>query len=155
MGALNASHFTNYPPLNQLIFALAGILSGKSILGAVVVLRSVIILADLGTLYFGRKLLQKLKLPEHQIFWFILNPFIIIELTGNLHFEGVMIFLLILSLYFLVTKKWILSAVFIALSISLKLLPLIFLPLLFRFFRRENEGSQFELCESSSFIILS
>jgi len=140
MGALNASHYTNYPPLNQLIFALAGILSGKSILGAVVVLRSIIILADLGTLYFGRKLLKKLKLPEHQIFWFILNPFVIIELTGNLHFEGVMIFLLILSLYFLIEKKWILSAVFIALSISLKFLPLIFLPLLFKFFSKKNEA---------------
>ena len=140
MGALNASHYTNYPPLNQLIFTLAGILSGKSILGAVVVLRSVIILADLGTLYFGRKLLKKLNLPEYQIFWFILNPFIIIELTGNLHFEGLMIFLLILSLYYLVIKKWILSAVFIALSISLKLLPLIFLPLLFRFFSKKNNA---------------
>ena len=29
MGALNGSHFTNYPPLSQLCFIIAGILRGK------------------------------------------------------------------------------------------------------------------------------
>ena len=73
MGALNAGHYTNYPPLNQLLFAIAGVLSGKSIVGAVVVLRFIIIGADLGVLYFGRKLLRNLKLPESRIFLYLLN----------------------------------------------------------------------------------
>jgi hypothetical protein len=143
MGDLNASHYSNYPPINQLYFVLAGLFAGKSILGSALVMRLVIIAADFGTLYFGKRLLEKLNIPAHHIFWYILNPFIIIELTGNLHFEGVMIFFLIWSLYLLHSGKWQLSAVIFALSVSVKLIPLIFLPLFYQWFinkkTREDE----------------
>lgn len=136
MGALNASHYTNYPPLNQLCFFIANLFPGKSILSSVIGLKLIIIAADFGTLYFGKKLLEKLNLPVKNIFWYILNPFIIIELTGNLHFEGVMIFFLIWSLYLLHIDKWKLAAVVFACSVSIKLIPLMFLPLFFKWFRK-------------------
>ncbi len=132
MGVLNGSHFTNYPPVNQLCFVIAGLFAGKSILGSAIVMRIIIISADLGTFYFGKKILEKLNIPIHNIFWYILNPFVIIELTGNLHFEGVMLFFLVWSLYLLHQKKWKLAAIVFACSISIKLIPLIFLPLLFK-----------------------
>ncbi|MEM6515988.1 MAG: glycosyltransferase 87 family protein, partial [Bacteroidota bacterium] len=138
MGALNGSHFTNYPPIKQLCFTVAALFSGHSIIGSVVVLRLLIVLADFGTFFFGRKLLKKLNLSESNIFWYILNPFIIIELTGNLHFEGIMIFFLVLSLYLLHQKKWMWAGVVFALSISVKLIPLLFLPLFFKFFRKDD-----------------
>ena len=138
MGALNAGHFTNYPPINQLCFVIAGLFASKSILGSVVVMRLLIIAADFGTLFYGKKLLEKLNIPTHNIFWYILNPFIIIELTGNLHFEGVMIFFLVWSLYLLHIGKWKFAAVVFALSVSVKLIPLLFLPLFYQWFNKQN-----------------
>ncbi|MBL4604673.1 MAG: mannosyltransferase [Flavobacteriaceae bacterium] len=138
MGALNGSHYTNYPPANQLCFVIAAIISNSSILGSAIVLRVLIILADIGILYFGKKILDKLNLPIHNIFLYALNPFIIIELTGNLHFESVMLFFLVWSLYLLLQKKWIWAAVLLGVSVSVKLIPLLFLPLFFQWFKNQN-----------------
>ncbi len=144
MGDLSAGNYTNYPPLNQLIFALAGWLAGTNLLYPVLIFRIIIILADFGTLYFGRKLLRSLGLGEYRIFWYFLNPFIIIELTGNLHFEGVMVFFLVWSLYLLHQRKWMWSAIMFGLSVSVKLLPLMLLPLLLRYFSGNNSNNESE-----------
>jgi len=129
MGALSAGHYSNYPPIHQLPFIIAAMLFKHSILGSVVVLRLILIAADLGILFFGKKLLRKLHLPTRNIYWFILNPLVIIELTGNLHFEGLMLLFFIMALYYIHTQKWHLAALTMALSIAVKLAPIISLPL--------------------------
>lgn len=133
MGSLSAKHYSNYPPLNQLIFGLAALIGGKSIFGSLVVMRLTIILADLGIFYFARKLLKNLNKSPQLIFWYFLNPLVIIELTGNLHFEGVMLFFFISSMFLLSREKWKWAAVILACSISIKLVPLLFLPLFLRY----------------------
>ena len=135
MGQLNGSNFTNYPPINQLCFVLANLFNSNSIFGSVIVMRIQIILADIGILYFGKKLLEQLHLPVSAIFLYFLNPFIIIELTGNLHFESVMLFFLVWSLYLLHAGKWKTAAVVLACSIAVKLIPLLFLPLFYQRFK--------------------
>ncbi|RKF05287.1 uncharacterized protein DUF2029 [Tenacibaculum lutimaris] len=138
MGQLNGSHYTNYPPINQLCFLLAALFSKHSILGSVIIMRILIILADIGILYFGKKLLKKLQLPVHNIFLYILNPFVIIEFTGNLHFEPVMLFFLVWSLYKLQQQKWIWAGVLLACAVSVKLIPLLFLPLFYQWFIKND-----------------
>ncbi len=138
MGNLNASHYSNYPPLNQLCFFIAALFAKNSILGSLVVFRIILLAADVGIIYFGRKLLLSFNLQPKLIFLYILNPFVIIELFGNFHFEGVMIFFLLWSLFLLQQQKWKWAAVIFACSVSLKLLPLLFLPLFFKHFKTKK-----------------
>ena len=145
MGTLNGSHFTNYPPISQLGYLIAAIFTNKSILGSAMVFRILLILADVGTFFFGKKLLASLKIPTHHIFWYILNPFIIIELTGNLHFEAIMVFFLVWALYLLHKGYWYWAGVIFAFSISVKLIPMLFLPIFFQKFvlaQKENQKSK-------------
>ena len=138
MGTLSAQHFSNYPPLHQLPFVLAALITGKSIIGSVVVFRILIILTDVGILVFGKKLLNALALPTKNIFYYFLNPLVIIELTGNLHFEGLMLFFLVWALYFLYQNKSGRSAIFMSFSILTKLLPILLLPLLIHRLKPKN-----------------
>ena len=145
MGSLNASHYSNYPPLNQLFFGIGSLFGGSSILGSAVAMRLLIILADIATLLFAKKILDHLKLPIKKLWWFYLNPFIILELTGNLHFEGVMIFFIVASFYTLLKSKWLLSAILFGCAISLKLIPLLLLPVFFWWFvKREQFAASFK-----------
>jgi len=131
MGNLSANNYTNYPPLNQLLFWLPSIFS-KSIIFHIIFYRVIMIAADVGTLIISMKLLKILNINEKNILLYFLNPFIIIELTGNLHFEAVMIFFLVLSFYLLQINKRIFSSVFFAFAVLIKLIPLIFLPFIIR-----------------------
>ncbi|MGI9543196.1 MAG: glycosyltransferase 87 family protein, partial [Cyclobacteriaceae bacterium] len=130
---LNSSeYFTVYPPLNQLIFWLSTYLFPSSQLGSIVVLRLIILVAELGTIYLMRNLLKTNQLPEKNVLLYSLNPLVIVELTGNLHFEALVIVFLLWSLLALHKTKLVTAAVTLGLSIGSKLVPLIFLPLLLK-----------------------
>ncbi len=129
MGGLSARNYSNYPPLNQLLFALSAWLGGQGVMGPLLAMRGLILFADLGILYFGRQLLKAINRSPHLAFWYFLNPLAIIELSGNLHFEGVMLFFFMAAMYLLFKMRWFWAGVLFAASIALKLVPLIFMPL--------------------------
>lgn len=119
------NYYTVYPPLNQLIFAASAALSQGSLFGNIVALRVFIFLAEISLLF----VIVKSKYSD-KFNLYAFNPLIIIELTGNLHFEGVVMCFLILAYNF--RKKILLSAFLFACAVCVKMLPLIFIPLIIR-----------------------
>jgi hypothetical protein len=132
MGDLNAGNYSNYPPLSQFIYAVCAFLSRGSIVGFIICLRLILIAFDVVFVVFARKLLKLLDKNEKLLFWYVLNPLCILEITGNLHLEGVMIALFVASVYVLVKYKIILSSVLLSLSVSAKLLSLVFFPFMLK-----------------------
>ena len=126
------AYFTIYPPVAQANFAIACWLFPNSLLGSAIVMKLFLLGFEIGSLYLIRCLLQQFKLPAKNILLYALNPLIIIEIIGNLHFEGGMIFFLLLAYYLLTQEKWLPSALAMAFAIASKLLPLIFLPFLIK-----------------------
>lgn len=121
-------YFAIYPPVAQYVFWIAVKISPHSILGSVMVMRVLVLIAEFGTILLMKKLLEKFNQPEKNVLFYSLNPLIIMELTGNLHFEVFVIFFLLLAAFFLTRKALISSAAGISLAICTKLMPLIFLP---------------------------
>jgi len=123
------NYYTVYPPLNQLIFAASATLSKGSLFGNVIALRIFILLAETCLLF----MLMKNKLSD-KFNLYSFNPLIIIELNGNLHFEGVVMCFLVLALSMGVKdrKSLVFSSFLFACAVCVKMLPLIFIPLIIK-----------------------
>ena len=122
-------YFTVYPPFSQIIFWIAASLFPDSILGSIVAMRIFVLAAEMGSLLLIRKLLPIFGLAPKNILIYALNPLIILELTGNLHFEAFVILFLLLAIYFVYRSGIWQAGISMGLSIGAKLLPLILLPL--------------------------
>jgi uncharacterized membrane protein len=126
------NYYTVYPPTCQFIFGLSAKLFGGNILGNIIMMRIFILLAEFGSILLLYRLTKIFRLRPSLVFIYAFNPLVILELTGNLHFEAFMIFFLLLAIYLLAKERQIFSAISFAIAIDIKLLPLIFLPLLIR-----------------------
>ncbi len=127
MGPLSAGNYSNYPMLNQLMFAF-----GASVEHPHYVYRFLIVLADI--IAFGI-LLKLIQSQEHKV-WalgaYFLNPLVIIEGTHNLHFEPLMVVFFLSALYALKVKRPVQAGWMYAASVLTKLMPLMLIPLLLR-----------------------
>lgn len=134
------NYYTIYPPINQVYFALAA--CGKNIYLSAVIIKLLIFLTEMIGLRYLILLLGKWNIDKRNACFYFLNPLVIIEGIGNVHFEVAMLALLSAGLYYFFERKMVLSAFFIALSIGVKLLPLMILPYLF-FKLEKSEKIQF------------
>jgi alpha-1,6-mannosyltransferase len=130
---LNSPHYYSvYPPVCQFIFGGAARLFPASDSGFASCLRVIILAAEVGTAWLLLALLPALGGPPERALRYLLHPLVIVELTGNLHFEGIMVFFTLLALWLLSRQRGKASAVALGLGIATKLLPLLALPLLIR-----------------------
>ena len=126
-------YYSVYPPLAQVIY-LIGSFYGLSIWGSSLVMKLILLSIECLGCFYLIKLLKLVFKVENQAYYlgvlYFLNPLLIVEGVGNIHFETIMLSLLAISFYYLYEKKWVLASLFLALSISTKLIPIILLPFL-------------------------
>ncbi len=131
------NYFSVYPPANQLIFALASLIGGEGILLSIVTLRLVVIGFEAGVVILLWKLAHLIPVHRKQVLLYALNPLVILEITGNLHFEGVMLFFVLLCLYsFLKNEKRL--GVWFGMAVGVKLTPLILGLIWLRYLKRNQ-----------------
>lgn len=133
MGELSAQHYSNYPPINQLGFFFSVRWLPNHLLGTVVIMRLLLIITEIGLFLITQRILRQLDLPLKRLGWYYLNPLIIIELTGNLHWEGMMLFFFALGWWLLLKQKNTWATIAFAFSVATKLIPLLLLPVFVRF----------------------
>lgn len=120
-------YYSVYPPLLQYIFGISAML-GKSLQGFVTVMSLFVLVAEIGTFFLLKKLLEIFKLPLNKIGIYWLNPLTIMELCGNLHGEVFMILAVTAALYFYKTKKALLIGIALSIAVLTKLYPILFVP---------------------------
>lgn len=132
------AYHTVYPPVCQAVFAASVWLFPNSAAGGVFVMKTFLWLCEMGTV-----LLLGSRAWGASARWkaaaYALNPLAIVEVSGNAHFEGAMVFFLIAGLTALwraeaaVTGPWrrsVWAACNWALATASKMVPLLFLPVL-------------------------
>lgn len=125
-------YFTVYPPLHQALTALGPWFFPSSLFGQIVVLRLEILAAEIATVWLMLRLLDRYRLARANVLLYALNPLVVVELTGNLHLEGIMLAFLLGAVFFLEQRRWLSSALSWGAAVAVKLVPLVFLPLLVR-----------------------
>ncbi len=132
-GLLNSpEYYTVYPPVSQVIYWISS-WGDISYTSSALIIKLCILGAEIGSFFFFILILRLIDLQAHRFLLYALNPLILIEVMGNVHFEGIMLFFLLASIYYAIQKKTILSGVFLALGTATKLLPLLFFPFIWTF----------------------
>lgn len=120
------SYYTVYPPVAQLYYVIAA--GAGSIYGFAIWMKAAIVLTE--GLAFG--LLIRLAgnnraTTQYGVLYF-LNPLVILEGSGNLHFEVVMVAFMALALHYYFDGSQKKSAAYLSVGIGTKLLPVMLMP---------------------------
>lgn len=130
---LNSQNYhTVYPTVLQGVFAGAASLARGDIYLTMLLMKSCILLAEIGSIVLIYKIAKRLQLPANSVLIYALNPMVVVELVGNCHFEALMIFFFLAAFWVLMKAGIVPSAPLLALSIGSKLLPVLVFPFLVR-----------------------
>lgn len=130
---LNSQEYHSvYPPVLQGVFALAAWVSRGDALGAVLAMKGVILVSEVGSLWLLTKIAKRLNLGRKAVLVYALNPLVINEFMGNCHFEALMVFLFLGAFWLLMKWGPVVAAPVLALAIGTKLLPVLVFPSLVR-----------------------
>jgi len=138
-GLLNSpAYYSVYPPVSQLIYWLASF-GNMSYATSALIIKICLLLAEIGSFILLIRILKLAHLKAQRFLIYALNPLIIIEVIGNVHFEGMMLFFLLASIYAVISNKTSASALLLALGVATKLLPLMFFPFIWKFAKHSKK----------------
>jgi len=118
---------TIYPPLAQLFFYLSYKIGGESFIG----IKLLLFLFDLMTMFGIFLIIKKMKMDYKNILIYVLSPLPLFQFFIDAHVDGFGLPLLIFAIFFYIDNKKTLSYIFIGLSICVKPLGLILIPIIF------------------------
>lgn len=127
-------YYSVYPPVKQFFFYLSALISPETIQGQLFVLKAILVLGIMICALAWHRLLRDLGKDATHLHWLLFNPLLLTETLVNGHFEIWQLAFLLLSIWMLVCrKKWLLSAFWLEMASLVKLLPLMFLPIILRY----------------------
>lgn len=113
-----------YGPVWLLLSFLPFFFGFGSFLLTLLTFKLFILVFFIGTVY----IIQKLTVDKYSVLLFALNPLVLIETLVSGHNDIVMVFLFLVSFYFLKQKKLFISLIFLLLSILIKYASIILIP---------------------------
>ncbi len=130
-GMNSQSYYSVYPPFNQLFFAVA-VWAGGDNENTLLLLRLILIVAELALIALLWRIGRRLG-RQRWVALYALNPLAIVEISGNLHFEGLVALFLMAGVYALWRKRSVAAGIALGLAAGLKLTPFIFFPAIWQF----------------------
>lgn len=128
-GLLNSqNYYSVYPPAAQWIFGVSYTINGLSISGHILFYKCLLILTDGLIIFILYRLLKQYRIPTERVLVYALNPLIIMEYTGNLHMDNLMIAGLLGAVAFSGKRNVLWSSLMMTFSVVSKMLTLILIP---------------------------
>lgn len=118
---------TVYPPVAEIFFYFAYLIGGESFYG----IKFLLLVFELLALFVFWQLLKKLKLPTKNILYYALCPLPVFQLFIDAHIDGLGASLILLFVLFYNNRNFLLSSFFLGLSICVKPVGLIIIPIIF------------------------
>jgi len=118
---------TIYPPLSEILFYLSYLIGGESFIG----IKILLFIFDLFTLLGLYLLIKQRNLPNKNILIYALSPLILFQFFVDAHLDGLGLPFLIFSIFFYLNDQKIWSYLLLGLSLCIKPLGLILIPIYF------------------------
>lgn len=127
MGELSQGNYSCYPTVNQFYFYFSTLFS-NDIETNIFVMRIMVVASLFFGVYHLKAMLIHLEMDPKRVYFLVLNPLVLLETMGNLHFELVTVSFLFAALHLLLKNKFFFSAILFSAAVQVKLIPLLLLP---------------------------
>lgn len=132
-----------YPPVCQFFWSLSPWLAktlgfDQQIGARIILLKVIYFVLEIVTMLLLMNVLIKRGLAGQLAGIYALNPLVILEFTGNLHPEAIMILFLILAALLALSNRVLLAGIPFGFAISTKFIPILFIPFLIKKYGWKN-----------------